>query len=1014
MGLSLFVGTSDESAVHGPERGGSASAGVRRFGDYELLAEIARGGMGIVYRARQVSLDRLVAVKLLLFGQFSSAAFVKRFKAEAAAAAGLQHPNIVAIHEIGEHNGQHYFSMDLIAGRGLDEVVRSGPLPPSEAAACIQAIAEAIHYAHERGVVHRDLKPSNVLIDPSGQPRITDFGLARRLTHDSELTATGQIMGSPSYMSPEQARGKPQAVHPATDVYSVGAILYFLLTGRPPFYAESVEATLDQLTNNDPIAPRLLHPLVPRDLETICLKCLEKTPARRYGSARALAEDLKRFLRGEPIVARPARAPERLWRWCQRKPALAASIALLAIVAVGSTTAAVHLRRMREEARANLYVADMNVALRDSEEGNTAQALELLKRHIPAKGQKDLRQFEWRYLWRKSRGNYSLWLPKHEQVAGSLEFSPDGKLLAAYYWDRTLRVWHLGTSSNLFVARDVSGFAGFSADGCTVAISRTNALFQACDLKTGLTNSTLENAGDLVALGAHGETAVTITPDSVLKVWKLPGFQLRMAVPGMARRKSDFGFGDLVAISPDGRTLALVEPSRNLLQPDSVIRLWDVESGKEQPQLPANAQIRTLEFTRDGSLLALGDGAGRVTLWNLATRRKNVINAHNFPVLSLAFSRQGNILATGSSDENSLRLWDVATGSAIPATFGGQVGDVWSIAFSPDGKYLASGTRDGPIRIWEVGDRGAGELIPERLHADNYGNFVFSADSRWMAAGCADSTVKVWEAANLKMTYVLSNASYVVAFSRDSKRLLVASKDGNPWWHDFEMKTNRSVPQYGGDIHRVLCVDFSPDRRVAALGLPNGAIQLLNVDSGELVRAPLRGHIGPVRSVAFSPTGDKLASGGSDKAVMVWDVATGQCLEMCSEHKGGVFGVAISPNGRLLASGCGAETIKLWNLNDLSTGSLSSISYHKSVIRTLAFSPNGCTLASGSEDNTVKLWNVNLRRQVASFRHESHLRLVLFSPDGNNLATITDNGVLRVFRTMTLAEADDDLRNPLK
>jgi len=201
-------------------------------------------------------------------------------------------------------------------------------------------------------------------------------------------------------------------------------------------------------------------------------------------------------------------------------------------------------------------------------------------------------------------------------------------------------------------------------------------------------------------------------------------------------------------------------------------------------------------------------------------------------------------------------------------------------------------------------------------------------------------------------------------------------------------------------------VDLSPDHRIAALGLPDGTIQLLSIETGLPFRPPLRGHIGPVRSVAFAPGGDRLASGGSDKAVMVWDVATGERLEMCSEHKGGVFGVAISPNGQTLASGCGAETIKVWSMANVSTGALFSISYHKSVIRTLAFSPNGRTLASGSEDKTVKLWNLALRRQVASFQHESILRLILFSPDGNTLASVTDKGVLRVFRTMPLAETE--------
>jgi eukaryotic-like serine/threonine-protein kinase len=249
---------------------------IHYFGDYELLAEIARGGMGIVYRARQQSLKRVVAVKVLLFGQFSSDDFVKQFKIEAQAAASLQHPNIVAIHEIGEDDGHHYFSMDYVEGRDLASVIRDGPLPCKRAAKYMATIARAVHYAHERGILHRDLKPSNILIDQLDQPRVTDFGLAKRLNGESGAISSGRAVGSPNYMPPEQiepARGKASS---ASDVYSMGAILYHLLTGRPPFTAATLEETLLQALNSEVIPPRLLNPGVPRDLEIICLKCLEK------------------------------------------------------------------------------------------------------------------------------------------------------------------------------------------------------------------------------------------------------------------------------------------------------------------------------------------------------------------------------------------------------------------------------------------------------------------------------------------------------------------------------------------------------------------------------------------------------------------------------------------------------------------------------------------------------------------------------------------------------------------
>ena len=281
---------------------------LRSFGDYELLEEVARGGMGVVYRAWQRSLKRQVAVKMLLAGEFASAAFVRRFRQEAEAAANLRHPNIVSIYEVGQHDGQHFFSMEFIAGPNLAELVRERPLPARAAAAYLKTIAEAVAFAHKHGTLHRDLKPSNVLIDPvTDQPRITDFGLARRFADSEslsqtqsearswELTRTGQALGSPAYMAPEQASGRA-TVGPAADLYSLGALLYHLITGRPPFQSDTIAETLRQVQEQEPIAPRRLNPTVPEALQTICLKCLEKEPARRYASAQALADDLGRFL----------------------------------------------------------------------------------------------------------------------------------------------------------------------------------------------------------------------------------------------------------------------------------------------------------------------------------------------------------------------------------------------------------------------------------------------------------------------------------------------------------------------------------------------------------------------------------------------------------------------------------------------------------------------------------------------------------------------------------------------
>jgi tetratricopeptide (TPR) repeat protein len=346
------------------------------FGDYELLEEIARGGMGVVYRARQVRLNRQVAIKMILGGHLASTTELARFRAEAETAARLQHPNIVAIHEVGDYAGQPFFSMDLVAGRNLAHLVRDRSLGARRAASYLKTIAEAVHYAHSRGVLHRDLKPSNILIDESDQPRITDFGLAKRLESSalsdphSPITLSGQVLGSPSFIPPEQAAGRKDAIGPASDVYSLGAVLYHCLTGRPPFMAETVTGTLRLVAEQPAVPPRLLNAGVPRDLETICLKCLEKEPRRRYATALELAEELGRFLQGEPIQARPAGPAEKVGRWCLRKPALATALLLLLLVAIGSPLAAYRINQERLVAEASRAKAQVTATfLTDMLEG---------------------------------------------------------------------------------------------------------------------------------------------------------------------------------------------------------------------------------------------------------------------------------------------------------------------------------------------------------------------------------------------------------------------------------------------------------------------------------------------------------------------------------------------------------------------------------------------------------------------------------------------------------------------
>ncbi|HOY60017.1 MAG TPA: serine/threonine-protein kinase, partial [Verrucomicrobiota bacterium] len=415
-----------------------------RVGDYELLEEIGRGGMGVVYKARQISLDRIVALKLILGGRLAGRDQAHRFRAEAQAAANLQHPNIVAIHEVGEHAGQLFYAMDYIEGKNLASVISDLRFEISNhtrSVSWMKTVAAAVHYAHEQGILHRDLKPANIIIDQHDQPRITDFGLAKRIevlpsggqigggpgispssggepaeagtttaatsdlgvvaevnaqrstsnsplsTLDSQITLSGQVLGSPSYLSPEMAEGKRAAVGVASDVYSLGAVLYHLLTGRPPFQGETLTALLRQVIETDPVAPRRLNPSIPRDLETICLKCLDKEPRRRYSTALEVADELGRFLADEPIRARPASRAERLWRWCRRNPKLAGALgAVVLSLVLGLVTTTWQMRRAQKSEMATLqhaYVSDMDLATRALAEGDIGRVRDLLDRYAP-------------------------------------------------------------------------------------------------------------------------------------------------------------------------------------------------------------------------------------------------------------------------------------------------------------------------------------------------------------------------------------------------------------------------------------------------------------------------------------------------------------------------------------------------------------------------------------------------------------------------------------------------------
>ncbi|MEZ5944030.1 MAG: protein kinase [Planctomycetaceae bacterium] len=430
-----------EASATEPESSNGFDVGtkVRYFGDYELLEEIARGGMGIVYKARQVRLNRVVALKMILSGQLASELEIQRFHAEAEAAAQLDHPGIVPIFEVGEHEGHHFYSMALVDGESLAKRIAQSPLPPREAVEIVRKAALAVHYAHEKGVVHRDIKPANILIEKNDQPRVADFGLAKQLSSEDSLTATGQVLGTPSFMAPEQASGRTGKIGPATDIYSLGAVLYATLTGRPPFQAGNVLDTLKLVTESEPVSPRQLNGLLTVDLETICLKCLRKDPARRYATAQELADDLQRFLEGKPIHARPVSSLESTWRWCRRNPVvsiLSILTVLLLVTGAGTATYLAYLANLQSHfTRSELYRNQIMLAEREIESGKSYPAQQIL-----AECPKQFRGWEWDYILRLSLISPSQTLQYESKPIVGVDFSKRGNRLVSITQDGKINV----------------------------------------------------------------------------------------------------------------------------------------------------------------------------------------------------------------------------------------------------------------------------------------------------------------------------------------------------------------------------------------------------------------------------------------------------------------------------------------------------------------------------------------------------------------------------------------------
>jgi hypothetical protein len=724
-------------------------AKVRSFGDYELLEEIARGGMGVVYKARQVSLDRLVAVKMILTGEFASPAAEQRFRVEAEAAAHLDHPNIVPIYEVGMHEGQHYFAMAYVEGGSLADRIAAGPLPPREAAELVQTVARAVHYAHERGIIHRDLKPENILLAGSGKrptegggsgplaavPRITDFGLAKRVQRPDGPTGSGEILGTPSYMAPEQASGKSHLVGPLADVYSLGAVLYVLLTGKRPFDAATAIETLLQVLERDPVRPSRLNPAVPRELETVCLKCLEKDPARRYESAQDLADDLGRFLRHEPVRARRAGAGRRAWTWLQRHPWILTTTATLLILVVLAVAQAL-TASLRERDR----YAELLEARIERLSGRTEEALARLRQ--AAEENPDPRLYREGVELALAGRRGARRLGEASAVADALIEKKPG--------------------TNYF------GTFQASADGRLLLVGPKNygrSPERHCVVKVASGQILMERVAISAALDPRGRWVAFIEGSLLknhLRVWDLGNNHQHASIVVPARGLTDLRF------APDGSYLAWSDRRGGSGPDQAEVSVWDLK-GPPRRMAPVikRERIQTLflSFSREGSKLAVA-GNEEIVVWETSTGKAMLrrprdegpvvkdLSGQPLPVpagsgptdRAAALSPDGRSLAIVS--ENHIEVLDLASGQ--PAyrlklrpfreeapwhrrglLYKGRYDFRSKVDFSPDGRYLAVLARpwgreeeDKQVLVWDLRTRQEYVRLPGVDFATPPGNSV--------------------------------------------------------------------------------------------------------------------------------------------------------------------------------------------------------------------------------------------------------------------------------------------------
>lgn len=893
---------------------------------YEILGELGRGAMGVVYKAKQLGLNRLVALKMILSGSHAGEQELLRFHAEAESIAALHHPNIVQIYEVSESDGRPFFSMEFVEGGSLDRKIQGMPQPIREAATLMEYLARAMDEAHQHGVIHRDLKPANILLSADGQPKITDFGLAKRLmendpyaTNPGYATQTGTTLGTPSYMAPEQAAGKTKEVGPLSDIYSLGAILYELLTGRPPFRAATPMDTLLLVVTEEPVRPSQLQPKIARDLQTICLKCLEKDPHKRYASAGDLADDLRRFLDGEPIQAQPISQWQRSVKWARRRPAMAALIAvsLLALVGfiVGSGWYQMQLSQALHKAEAEKHLAveravRLNIANASNlmDTGDLLRSLPLLVEALRLEpggaAREEMHRIRLAAVLRECPRLTQVWY--HDGWLTSAEFSPDSRHVVTAGSDNQARIWDTSTGEAVgppLRHEQLVSCASFSPDNRWVLTASRDGTARLWDAATGQPLLPPMQHGQEIlyaTFSPDGASVLTAGVDGLARIWeKSTGRQVFLLNHGKPVKYAAF--------SSDGQWIVTAGGAK--------AQMWEAKSGRQlEPALLHQGTVNQALFAPDSRHVITVSDDRTARLWDPVSRQPSTpILQHGNAVRRACFNQTSDRVITGSDDGNA-RIWDTQTGRTVTVQLRHK-SFVTDVSFAPDGKYVISGSDDGTARVWDaVTGLPVGPML---VHNGTVMRTVFSPDGKSGLTGDLAGRARLWKRGHLQPSREFHR-------HRPEARTTFQSRDGKYQvtvdnHHLLQARNVQTGERLGLAIQvpgAVQTVAFSPDPHRVATASDDGLAQIWDLSTGQRVSQPLR-HASRVYTVSFNGDGTKVVTGSDDDTARVWNAATGDPISSPMVHHGTVYRAFFSPDSRFVVTASEDGVNRVW---DAATG----------------------------------------------------------------------------------------------